>query len=488
MGGGGMIKGIIKKKINSSMHIKKYLGLLLAVGFSIPLVVGAQLPPPPYTAPFVMNPMACTNPSSSLPRAAWFFISREESIDSGRCRAQYSADSGAISLNNWPNLLSIRDRNHYTIGAGIAACQKAACSYQVGSAADPAYAGMMTSGVTSNFAPTAIPSPASYGAPSAAPASSPVSAVERAQSIMRSSVAPSSFGAAPSATGGSFGISLSPAAPAWVSSATPLNLTLSSSKPASWKYLTACGYAVYTGGSPEWTVVEYISSLTTSSFISPGTYSYSVPPPTRGATRFQCTLSDGSGNYATATAVPPQVDKENPTVELCFKGPAQYPWGNDPVMPPNTSSCSTYFESPVGESITIHGTAKLGDVSSGLGGYSYISNGYLGITNASLPLSGAPRSTTVNLPPTPLRSLTFSYKQNQSDDRLCPSPSPRGNPIPCPPRPSACTQMQSITVNPWDKASRSASAVAMITVRFFQSTDSAGACYRDPNPTPGPRG
>ena len=108
--------------------MKSYLHLITAAGFFIPLLAGAQMPIPPYSLPFSMNAVTCPSPFAEK---KWAFTQFTASKDTGKCVAGFSADGGDIPVNNWQSYLRLFDSAHYTVGAGIAACQKAACTLHI---------------------------------------------------------------------------------------------------------------------------------------------------------------------------------------------------------------------------------------------------------------------------------------------------------------------------------------------------------------------
>ena len=103
--------------------MKKYLHFIVAAGLLIPFLVSAEVL-------FSMNPKACPSPFF---QKKWSFIQLTGSKDTGICTAYFAAGGESFAVNNWQssNYLDPWDLRDYTVGAGIAACQKAACTLQI---------------------------------------------------------------------------------------------------------------------------------------------------------------------------------------------------------------------------------------------------------------------------------------------------------------------------------------------------------------------
>lgn len=111
-------------------NIKKFI----AVASALPFFAIAQASPlPSYRVPFRMEPLACPASSGGLSRM-WSFAQPAEALASGRCFAYAAVGAGAMPVYSWQGerYLSLLDRIDYTVGAGVAACQKAVCAPQIG--------------------------------------------------------------------------------------------------------------------------------------------------------------------------------------------------------------------------------------------------------------------------------------------------------------------------------------------------------------------
>ena len=150
--------------------MKSYLHLIAAVGVLIPFAAGAQMSSPPYSLPFRMSPVACPSPSA---QKKWSFTQLTASKDTGRCKAYFAAGGEGFAVNNWQSstYLNPWDLAQYTVGAGIAACQKAACTLHVGGGASnnatgiaAARAALAMRNTPSAAAPVATPGAPAVGA------------------------------------------------------------------------------------------------------------------------------------------------------------------------------------------------------------------------------------------------------------------------------------------------------------------------------------
>lgn len=104
--------------------MKKYLHFIAAAGLLIPFFVSAEIF-------FSMTPKACPAP---LTQKKWSFVQLTASKDTGICTAYFAAGGEGSEVKNWQssNYLNPWDLLDYTVGAGRAACQKAACTLHIG--------------------------------------------------------------------------------------------------------------------------------------------------------------------------------------------------------------------------------------------------------------------------------------------------------------------------------------------------------------------
>lgn len=131
--------------------MKKYLHFIAAAGLLIPFLVNAEVF-------FSMMPKACPSP---FLQKKWSFIQLTESKDTGICTAYFAAGGESFAVNNWQssNYLNPWDLHDYTVGAGIAACQKAACTLHVGGSAGANGGGIAAAraALATRNAPLAVP-------------------------------------------------------------------------------------------------------------------------------------------------------------------------------------------------------------------------------------------------------------------------------------------------------------------------------------------
>ncbi len=105
--------------------MKNYLHFIAAAGLFIPFLVNAEVF-------FSMMPKACPSPFF---QKKWSFVQLTASKDTGICTAYFAAGGEGFEVKNWQssNYLNPWDLRDYTVGAGEAACQKAACTLHIGS-------------------------------------------------------------------------------------------------------------------------------------------------------------------------------------------------------------------------------------------------------------------------------------------------------------------------------------------------------------------
>lgn len=121
--------------------MKKYLHFIVAAGVLIPLLTGAQVPPPSsYSIPFHMDPIACPSFGGLPSQKMWVFSQLTEPKEVGRCFNRFSPTGSDLPVYSWQSFLNSPDTFNYTVGAGVAACQRAACALHIGSGAGSATA------------------------------------------------------------------------------------------------------------------------------------------------------------------------------------------------------------------------------------------------------------------------------------------------------------------------------------------------------------
>lgn len=108
--------------------MKNFLQCIVITSIFIPLLAGATVPPASsYSIPFRMDPIACPSLRGMFSQRMWMFFQLTDPKEAGRCFVRFSPAGSYLSVHSWQSFLNVPDTFDYTVGAGVAACQRAAC-------------------------------------------------------------------------------------------------------------------------------------------------------------------------------------------------------------------------------------------------------------------------------------------------------------------------------------------------------------------------